>query len=85
MDAFEKKNFAEKNCFTTRFIRVPISPVGFKVLLREVWTCEETSFYPLYKLHTVWRDTLTDIRNQDIIVRDVVNERFRELCWSKCL
>lgn len=85
MDAFEKQNFAEKNYFNTRFISVPISPLGFKVLWPEVEACVETSLYSFYKVNTVWRDTLTDIRNQGQIERDVVNEKFTELCWSKCL
>lgn len=87
MDAFEKQNFAGKNCFTTRFTRVPISSFGLKVW-PGVWTCKETSkliLYPLNNLNTVWKDTLIDQRNQGKITRDVVNERSTELCWSKCL
>lgn len=85
MDAFEKQIFAKRSCFITR-VREPISPFGFKVLCPEVWTCEETICYPLHKanLTLVWKDTLTDIRNQEE-TRDSLDEKFVELCWSKCL
>lgn len=84
MDAFEKHNFTEKSCFTTS-VPEPSPPFGFKVLCPEVWTSsEETICYFLYKadIALVWKDLLTDIRNQEEI-RDALNEDLVE-CWSKC-
>ena len=86
MDAFEKQNFTEKSCFIYTRVREH-SPLGFKVLCPEVWTSsEETICYSLYKadIAPVWKDLLTDIRNQEGI-RDAWNEESVELCWSKCL
>lgn len=88
MDAFEKQNFTKKSYFTTSVPErpEPSPPFGFKVLCPEVWTSsEETICYSLYKANIalVWKDLLTDIRNQEEI-RDALNEDFVELCWSKC-
>jgi len=86
MDAFEQQNCTEKSCFIYTRVREP-SPLGFKVLCPEVWTSsEETICYSLYKtdIALVWKDFLTDIRNQEEI-RDTFNEAFVELCWNKCL
>ena len=84
MDAFEKKNFTEKSCFITS-VPEPSPPFGFKDLCPGVWTSsEETICYSLYKANIalVWRDFLTDIRNQEEN-RDALSEDFVE-CWSKC-
>ena len=86
MDAFEKQNCTKKSCYIYTRVRES-SPLGFKVLCPEVWTSsEETSSYSLYKadIAPVWKDLLTDIRNQEK-TRDSFPEEFVELCWNKCL